>query len=66
MIDQNQLTNENIFRNLIEMINNELRSLRHRVNDSDEAAQDRHSQLMQFLFSIVNFNNNSNHQKQSA
>ncbi|CAF1396588.1 unnamed protein product [Adineta ricciae] len=64
--DQSQLTNENVFRNLIETINNELRSLRHRVNDSDEAAQDRHSQLMQFLFSIVNFNNNSNHQKQST
>ncbi|UJR16371.1 hypothetical protein I4U23_003274 [Adineta vaga] len=65
MIDQNQLTNENVFHNLIEMINNELRSLRHRINDSDEASQDRHSQLMQFLFSIVNFNSN-NQQKKSC
>ena len=45
------------------MINNELRSLRHRINDSDEASQDRHSQLMQLLFSIVNSNNSSNYQK---
>ena len=44
------------------MINNELRSIRHRINDSDDASQDRHSQLMQLLFSIVN-SNNSNYQK---
>jgi hypothetical protein len=54
--DQNQIGN------LFEMINNELRSLRHRVNDSDEASQDRHSQLMQLLISLVN-SNNSNQQK---
>ncbi|CAF1064555.1 unnamed protein product [Adineta steineri] len=59
--DQNQIGNENILRSLIEMINNELRSLRHRINDSDEASQDRHSQLMQLLFTIVNLNN-SNYQ----
>jgi hypothetical protein len=44
------------------MINNELRSLRHRVNDSDESSQDRHSQLMQLLFSLAN-SNNTNQQK---
>ena len=47
------------------MINNELRALRHRINDSDEAAQDRHSQLTQLLFSMVNLNN-SNSQKKAC
>jgi hypothetical protein len=45
------------------MINNELRSLRHRINDSDEGSQDRHSQLMQLLFSIFNSNNSNNQKK---
>jgi hypothetical protein len=45
------------------MVNNELRSVRHRINDSDEASQDRHSQLMQLLFSIVNLNNSSSQKK---
>ena len=52
--------NETLVRNLFEMISNELRRLRHRINDSDEASQDRHSQLMQLLFSSVNLNNSNN------
>ncbi len=63
LIDQNQIGNENLVRNLFEMINNELRSLRHRINDSDEASQDRHGQLMQLLFSIFNTNNSNNQKK---
>jgi hypothetical protein len=58
-----QIGNENFVRNLFEMINNELRSLRHRINDSDEASQDRHGQLMQLLFSIFNTNNSNNQKK---
>ncbi|CAF0911255.1 unnamed protein product [Rotaria sordida] len=62
-IDQIQIGNENFLRNLFEMINNELRSVRHRINGSDEASQDRHDQLMQLLFSIVNSNNSNNQKK---
>ncbi|CAF2908813.1 unnamed protein product [Rotaria sp. Silwood2] len=62
-IDQTQIGNENFFRNLVEMINNELRSLRQRINGSDEASQDRHNQLTQLLFSIVNSNNSNNQKK---
>jgi hypothetical protein len=62
LTDQNPIENENYVRNLFEMINNELRSLRHRVNDSDESSQDRHGQLMQLLLSTCN-PNNSNNQK---
>ncbi len=63
ILDQNQIGNETFVRNLFEMINNELRSLRHRINDSDEASQDRHGQLMQLLFSIFNTNNSNNQKK---
>lgn len=53
------LSNEHLFSHLFEMINSEFRSLRHRVNESDEASEDRHRQMMQFLFSIVNSNNST-------
>jgi hypothetical protein len=62
LTDQNPIENENYVRNLFEMINNELRSLRHCVNDSDESSQDRHGQLMQLLLATCN-PNNSNNQK---
>lgn len=62
IIDQSQTGNDNLIRNFFEMISNELRRLRHRINDSDEASQDRHGQLMQLLFSTFNLNN-SNSQK---
>ncbi|UJR30111.1 hypothetical protein I4U23_017652 [Adineta vaga] len=58
--DQCSNGNETIVKNLFEMMGNELRRLRHRVNDSDEASQDRHSQLMQLLFSTFNLNNSNN------
>lgn len=45
------------------MINNELRSLRHRINESDDASQDRHGQLMQLLFTFFNSNNSNNQKK---
>ncbi|CAF3194194.1 unnamed protein product [Rotaria socialis] len=61
--DQSQIGNENLIRNLFEMISNELRRLRHRINDSDEASQDRHSQLMQLLFSTFNLNNSNNQKR---
>jgi hypothetical protein len=61
--DQSQLGNENLIRNLFEMISNELRRLRHRINDSDESSQDRHSQLMQLLFSTFNLNNSNNQKR---
>ena len=57
-----QMDNDNFLGNLFEMINNELRLLRHRINESDESSQDRHSQLVQMLFSVLN-TNNSNVQK---
>jgi hypothetical protein len=62
ILDQTQIGNETFVRNLFEMINNELRSLRHCINDSDEASQDRHGQLMQLLFSMFN-TTNTNYQK---
>jgi hypothetical protein len=55
--------NENFVRNLFEIINNELRSLRHCINDNDESSQDRHGQLMQLLFSIFNSTNSNNQKK---
>ncbi|CAF0790819.1 unnamed protein product, partial [Adineta steineri] len=58
--DQSQIGNESLIRNLFEMISNELRRLRNRINDSDETSQDRHSQLMQLLFSSFNLNNSNN------
>jgi hypothetical protein len=61
--DQTQIGNENLIRNLFEMISNELRRFRHRINDSDEASQDRHSQLMQLLFSTFNLNNSNNQKR---
>jgi hypothetical protein len=61
--DQTQIGNENLVRNLFEMISNELRRLRHRINDSDESSQDRHSQLMQLLFSTFNLNNSINQKR---
>ncbi|CAF1211558.1 unnamed protein product [Adineta ricciae] len=60
LTDPCAMGNETLIRNLFEMISNELRRLRHRINDSDEASQDRHSQLMQLLFSSVNLNNSNN------
>jgi len=60
LTDQSQLSQENFLRNLFEMITKELRHLRHRINDSDEASQDRHNQLMQLLFSSLNVNNSNN------
>lgn len=50
-------------RNFFELISNELRRLRHRINDSDEASQDRHSQLMQLLLQSVSLNNSNNIKK---
>ncbi|CAF4370977.1 unnamed protein product, partial [Rotaria magnacalcarata] len=61
--DQSHIGNENLIHNLFEMISNELRRLRHRINDSDEASQDRHSQLMQLLFSTFNLNNSNNQKR---
>ena len=61
--EQNSLGNDNLIRNFFEIISNELRRLRHRINDSDESSQDRHTQLMQLLFSTFNNVNNSNNQK---
>jgi hypothetical protein len=61
--DQTQIGNESLIRNLFEMISNELRRLRHRINDSDEASQDRHGQLMQLLFSTLNLNNSNNQKR---
>jgi hypothetical protein len=61
--EQSQIGNENLIRNLFEMISNELRRLRHRINDSDESSQDRHSQLMQLLFSTFNLNNSNNQKR---
>ena len=58
--DQISSGNENLFRNLFEMMAQELRHLRHRINDSDEASQDRHNQLMQLLISSFNSNNSNN------
>jgi hypothetical protein len=63
LTDQSQLGNENLMRNLFELISNELRRLRHRINDSDEASQDRHSQLMQLLLSSFNLNNSNNQKR---
>ena len=63
LTDQSQLANENLIRNLFELISNELRRLRHRVNDSDEASQDRHNQLVQLLFSSFNLNNSNNQKR---
>ena len=63
MNEQSQIGSENLIRNLFEMISNELRRLRHRINDGDEASQDRHSQLMQLLFSTFNLNNSNNQSK---
>ena len=63
IVDQGQIGNENLIRNLFEMISNELRRLRHRVNDSDEASQDRHRQLMQLLFSTFNLNGINNQKR---
>ena len=63
LTDPSQSTNENLMRNFFELISNELRRLRHRINDSDEASQDRHSQLMQLLFSSFNLNNSNNVKK---
>ncbi len=63
IMDQTQIGNENLVRNLFEMISNELRRLRHRINDSDESSQDRHSQLMQLLFSTFNLNNSINQKR---
>ena len=60
LTDQSPVADENLLRNLFEMITKELRHLRHRINDSDEASQDRHSQLMQLLFSSFNLNNSNN------
>ena len=60
LTDQSPVADENLLRNLFEMITKELRHLRHRINDSDEALQDRHSQLMQLLFSSFNLNNSNN------
>ncbi|CAF1456625.1 unnamed protein product [Adineta steineri] len=62
--DQSQIGNESLIRNLFEMISNELRRLRNRINDSDETSQDRHSQLMQLLFSSFNLNNSNNNNNQ--
>ena len=64
-VDQNSIKHENLLSNLFEIINSELRSLRHRINDSNEASKDRHSQLMQLLFSIFNSNSN-NYQKKNT
>ncbi|CAF1500647.1 unnamed protein product [Rotaria sp. Silwood1] len=61
--DQSQIGNENLIRNLFEMISNELRRLRHRINDRDEASQDRHSQLMQLLFSTFSLSNSNNQKR---
>ncbi|CAF4872145.1 unnamed protein product, partial [Rotaria magnacalcarata] len=61
--DQSVMGNENFLRDIFEMINSELRSLRHRINGTDEASQDRHIQIMQLLFSIVNANNSNNRKK---
>ena len=63
LTDHSQIGNDNFIRNLFEMISNELRRLRHRINDSDEASQDRHSQLMQLLFSTFNLNNSNNQKR---
>lgn len=63
LTDQTPSTNENLMKNFFELISNELRRLRHRINDSDEASQDRHSQLMQLLFSSFNLNNSNNLKK---
>ena len=60
LTDQSQVAHETLLRNLFEMITKELRHLRHRINDTDEASQDRHSQLMQLLFSSFNLNNSNN------
>lgn len=62
LTEQSQIGNDNLMKNFFEMINNELRRFRHRINDSDEASQDRHNQLIQLLFSTFN-SNNSNNQK---
>ena len=62
--EQNQLINENFLRNFFEMINNELRRVRHRLIDSDESSQDRHNQLIQLLFSTFNLNNSNYPKKQ--
>lgn len=59
LLTPNQNDNENFLGNLFEMINNELRLLRHRINQSDESSQDRHGQLVQLLFSLMNTNNSN-------
>lgn len=59
LINEIPMQNEHLLSNLFDMINSELRSLRHRINESDEAFEDRHRQLMQFLFTIVNSNNST-------
>lgn len=63
--DRNQMANDALLVNLFEVVNNELRSLRQRINSSDEGSQDRHNQLIQFLFSIIN-SSNSNNQNNSC
>lgn len=63
LTEQSQTGNENLIRNFFEIISNELRRFRHRINDSDEASQDRHSQLMQLLFSTLNLNHSNNQKR---
>lgn len=63
LTDSNPISNDNLMRNFFELMSNELRRLRHRITDSDEASQDRHSQLMQLLLSSVNLNNSNNSKK---
>lgn len=62
-IDQSQIANETLTHNLLEMITNELRRVRNRISDSDEASQDRHNQLMQLLFSTFNLTNSNNQKR---
>ena len=63
--DQHPLAADTFIRTLFEMVSKELRHLRHRINDSDEASQDRHSQLMELLFSTFNLNNSNSQKKLS-
>ena len=63
-ISQNQIENTNFLYELFEIINNELRLLRRRIIDRDEASQDRHNQLIQLLYSLIDSNIN-NYKKQS-
>jgi hypothetical protein len=57
LTDQSQVAHETLLRNHFKMITKELR---HRINDSDKASQDRHRQLTQLLFSSFNLNNSNN------